>query len=93
MADQSERISRLKIDRDTAPQSGPNWLLPGVVLALITRLVLKEPARGSADDVEPVRDVVAYLARLPSMRHHLLACSLHTLTLSATATFKPARAR
>ena len=35
MADQSERISRLKIDRDTAPQSGPNWLLPGVVLALV----------------------------------------------------------
>jgi len=34
MADSSERISQLKIDRSAAPQAGRNWLLPTVVLIL-----------------------------------------------------------
>ena len=34
MADQSERISRLKIDRSAAPHTERSWLLPAVVLFL-----------------------------------------------------------
>ncbi len=34
MADQSERLSRLKIDRSAAPQAARSWLLPAVVLFL-----------------------------------------------------------
>jgi predicted MFS family arabinose efflux permease len=61
--------------------------LPGLLLALIARFVVREPARGLSDSVEPVGTVLRFLTGMPAMRHHLLACSLHTLTLAATATF------
>lgn len=40
MADSSERISQLKIDRSAAPQGGRNWLLPALVLFLAIAGVL-----------------------------------------------------
>ena len=61
--------------------------LPGVALALVARFVVREPARGPSDPVEPVGIVLRFLSRMPAFRHHLFACSLHTLTLAATATF------
>lgn len=61
--------------------------LPGLAVAIVTRFVLREPERGPGERVEPVGTVLRYLWALPSMRHHMLACSLHTLTLAATATF------
>ena len=35
MADTSDRISKLKIDRDAAPDPGRNWLLPAVVVVVL----------------------------------------------------------
>jgi RND family efflux transporter MFP subunit len=35
MADTSERISKLKIDRSTAPEPGRSWLLPAVVIVVL----------------------------------------------------------
>lgn len=61
--------------------------LPGLAVAVVAHFVLKEPPRGPGEDVEPVAAVVRYLWALRSMRHHMLACSLQTLTLAATATF------
>ena len=61
--------------------------LPGLAIAVVTRLILREPPRSAGDAVEPVRSVLRYVFALRSMRHHMFACSLHTLTLSATATF------
>ncbi|MFK7896834.1 MAG: spinster family MFS transporter [Myxococcota bacterium] len=66
---------------------------PGLLLALVTYFVLKEPARGSwdgqsdSDEVEPISQVLRFLWSLPAMRHILIAASLHTLTLSAQVTF------
>ncbi|MBJ21500.1 MAG: MFS transporter [bacterium] len=61
--------------------------LPGIAVAIVTRFVLREPPRARGEDVEPVGVVLGYLWALRSMRHHILASSLHTLTLAATATF------
>jgi predicted MFS family arabinose efflux permease len=61
--------------------------LPGIVIAIITRFVLREPPRGPEEKLEPVGSVLGYLFGLRSMRHHMMGCSLHTLTLAATATF------
>ena len=61
--------------------------LPGIALAVVARFVVSEPARGPSDPVEPVGSVLRFLASMPALRHHMLACSLHTLTLAATATF------
>jgi predicted MFS family arabinose efflux permease len=61
--------------------------LPGLALALVARFIVREPGRGPSESVEPVGTVLRFLSRMPAMRHHMLACSLHTLTLAATATF------
>lgn len=65
---------------------------PGLLLAVVTYFVLKEPARGEWDglaetEVEPIGDVLRFFWSLPAMRHILIAASLHTLTLSAQVTF------
>lgn len=66
--------------------------VPGLVLALVTRLVLKEPPRGQGDGqadvgVEPIGSVLGFLWRLPALRHILIAATLHTLVLGAQVTF------
>jgi predicted MFS family arabinose efflux permease len=56
--------------------------LPGVLLALLAKRYLKEPARGHSDghlDVEPVpplTEVVRYLARKPAFIHLTLGAAL-----------------
>ncbi len=59
--------------------------LPGVLLALIVRLTLREPPRGAADGLAaaqldaapPVREVILVLWRRRSFRYMALAGSLH----------------
>jgi predicted MFS family arabinose efflux permease len=59
--------------------------LPGVLLAVLVRLTLREPPRGySEPDVPPAasestRDTVRFLAGLRSFRHLSLAAALHSL--------------
>ncbi len=70
--------------------------LPGLFLAVVTRLVLVEPARGQAERrgglpvdtvVEPIGRVVRFFWERPAMRHILVAATLHTLALGAQVTF------
>ncbi len=66
--------------------------LPGLALAIFTRLELPEPPRGLSDGladtgVEPIGQVLRFLWRLPAMRHVLIAATLHTLCLAAQVTF------
>lgn len=58
--------------------------LPGIALALLVRLTLKEPVRGffegsAKDRVPPIRDVLALLWSRRSFRHLSLAAGLHAL--------------
>ncbi|HPG28906.1 MAG TPA: MFS transporter, partial [Myxococcota bacterium] len=66
--------------------------VPGLAVALLTRLVLREPPRGFAEGredvgVEPVRDVLAYFWSRRSMRQILVAATLHTMAIGAHVTF------
>ena len=61
--------------------------LPGVAVAVLALLVLREPPRGAAETVEPVGVVLRSLLEMPSIRQHMLASSIQTMTLAATATF------
>lgn len=70
--------------------------LPGLAMAGITWLVLKEPVRGHLETaagqpvdtrVEPVAATFRFLAAQPAMRHILIAATLHTLVLGAQVTF------
>jgi len=69
---------------------------PGLLLALVTRFVLREPRRAqeegqaegqAAPAIQPVGDVLRFLWRLPAMRHLLIAGTLQTLALAAHVTF------
>ena len=60
---------------------------PGLAMALIVRFVLKEPERTEGEVLEPVSVVLKTLMSMKTIRHHMLACSIHTMTLAATATF------
>ena len=65
---------------------------PGVVLAVIARLTLREPERGRFDagtssELESVASTLGYIARLPSMRHVLIGSSLQTLFLAGAGAF------
>ena len=60
---------------------------PGVLLALLTRLTLPEAPRGRGDaaadlSVQPLREVLAFIWSLRSIRHVIIAASLQTLTLA-----------
>ena len=60
---------------------------PGVLLALLTRFTLPEPQRGRGDaaadlSVQPLREVMAFIWSLHSIRHVIIAASLQTLTLA-----------
>jgi len=65
---------------------------PGVALALLTRLSLREPERGAFDAgastaVEPLRATLHFIARLPAMRQMMLGTGLQTLCMAGLGTF------
>ena len=65
---------------------------PGVILAVIARMTLEEPARGRFDEgasneVEPLRSTLGYIFQLQSMRHVLIGSSLQTLFLAGAGAF------
>lgn len=61
--------------------------LPGLVVAAIVMFVLREPVRSANEALLPVPVVLKTLFSMPTIRHHMLACSIQTMTLAATATF------
>lgn len=65
---------------------------PGVLLAVVAKLTLREPERGrydgnTPDRLETLRETFAYLARIPSMRHVLAGSALQTLFLAGAGAF------
>jgi predicted MFS family arabinose efflux permease len=70
--------------------------LPGIALALVVRLTLREPRRGHSEGLqvdggaESVRDVIRFMARLPAFRHLSLACALHSFVGYGVGLFLPA---
>jgi predicted MFS family arabinose efflux permease len=69
---------------------------PGLVLALIVRLTVREPARGTWEGVmagiptESVRQVLRFVWSLRAFRHMALAAALHSFAGYAAATWGPA---
>lgn len=61
--------------------------LPGVVVAGIAFFVIREPDRSLTEPVEPMGTVLRELLAMPTIRQHILALSIQTLTLAATASF------
>ncbi len=69
--------------------------VPGVLLALIVKLTLKEPHRGRFDagaDIaqESLKKTIKFILALPSMRHVLIATSMQTLFLAGVGAFHAA---
>jgi len=70
--------------------------LPGVLLALIVRLTLREPPRGFSEGVKvppepvPFRQVVGRLWAKPSFKHVSLAAALHAFVGYGVGGFYPA---
>jgi predicted MFS family arabinose efflux permease len=68
---------------------------PGIALALVVRLTLREPKRGAMEpDVDASQhtlgEVVEFISGLRSVLHSLLGNSIQTLPLAAAAAFNPA---
>ncbi len=69
--------------------------LPGIVLALVVKLTLREPPRGFADGVvtavetPPVRDVLGRLLVKPTFWHLALASALHAFVGYGVNGFHP----
>lgn len=69
--------------------------VPGLVLALLMRLTVREPPRGRFDggarapSGESWREAVGVLARIPSYRHLVLAASLHSFAFSGSMIWYP----
>jgi MFS family permease len=69
--------------------------LPGILLALVVFLTLREPRRGQSDGVEVVGDaeslgnVLRFLMRLRSFRHLAFAAALHAFYGYGAANFIP----
>ena len=62
--------------------------VPGLLVALLVRLTVREPRRGQSDAISaaiakaqtpPLTDALRYLWSRPSFRHMALACGLHSL--------------
>jgi MFS family permease len=73
--------------------------LPGIVLALIVFLTVKEPARGMSDGASAKEagqkapgmfEVLRFLWMRPSFRHLSLACALHSVVWYASGAFNNA---
>jgi len=68
---------------------------PGLVLALLVKLTLREPVRGQSDGLAsvppapPFRTVLQRLMRTPTLRHVCAACSLTTLAAHGINLFAP----
>ena len=60
---------------------------PGLAVAALAFLMLREPERGPRAEVPPVREVLRELAAMPTIRQLMLASSIQTMTLAATASF------
>jgi predicted MFS family arabinose efflux permease len=69
--------------------------LPGVIVALLVRLLLREPARGLADGcappavVPPFRDVVRHIADSRTLRHVMLGGSISMIGIQGVAQYMP----
>ena len=71
--------------------------LPGVLVAILTRLTVREPRRGAADESTaelnptalPLPQVVSYLWSLRSFRNLALAAALHAFVLYGANLFNP----
>jgi len=68
--------------------------LPGILLALLVRFVVKEPPRGMAEkrkDVEPPGfiQVMSFLWERKSFRHLSFACALHAFVTYGVGNFMP----
>jgi MFS family permease len=69
--------------------------LPGILLALVVVLTLREPRRGQSDgvavvgDAEKLGDVLRFLLRLRSFRHLAFAAALHGFYGYGAANFVP----
>jgi predicted MFS family arabinose efflux permease len=68
--------------------------VPGIALALVVRLTLKEPIRGQSDPgadagMESLGSVLRFMSTLPSLRHMLLATAYQTLALAAVGAWHP----
>ncbi len=69
--------------------------LPGVLLAVVVLLTLREPRRGQSDGVAPVGDaeklgdVLGFMLRLRSFRHLAFAAALHAFYGYGAANFLP----
>jgi MFS family permease len=70
--------------------------LPGVLVALLLRMTLREPPRGYADGVRvqqeplPLGAVVHTIWNTPSLRHGIMASALHAFVGYGIASFYPA---
>jgi len=68
---------------------------PGLLLALVVWLTLREPVRGSADvrapgeGTPPLSAVVRHVVGVPTLRHLMVACTLTTLAANGISTFAP----
>lgn len=70
---------------------------PGLLLALVVWMTVREPARGHADarpvgqgEPPPLRAVLARVAGVPSLLHLTLGCTITTMAANGIATFAPA---
>ncbi len=69
--------------------------LPGIVLAILVRLTVREPRRGRFDGGaqtargEDWRAAVGLLARIPSYRHLVAAASLHSFAFAGSMIWYP----
>jgi MFS family permease len=70
--------------------------LPGIALALVVRLTLREPPRGYSEglqaqtETESMRNVILFMLRLPAFRHMSLGCALHSFVGYGAGLFLPA---
>ncbi|MEM7413503.1 MAG: MFS transporter [Myxococcota bacterium] len=65
------------------------WIvgLPGLAVAGLVLLLLREPERGPQEELLPVPEVLRTLLGMASLRQLMLAASIQTMTLAATASF------
>lgn len=69
--------------------------LPGILLAVLTRLTLREPPRGYSENLAPthttpsLRATIQYFWRRPSLRHLPLAGAIHSIGGFAAAVWLP----
>ncbi len=63
--------------------------LPGLVLAILARLTLREPERGPVANVPPLAAVLARLLKTSTFRHMAAGCILTNIAASSINLFTP----